>query len=90
MAGSSGVFVKHLDIPATSIAFIRTTIPTLVMGALMLIQGIAFFRGNYKLMLGASLLNALRLFFLFQRLHLHQHWQCRHHLLYLANLCNDF
>jgi drug/metabolite transporter (DMT)-like permease len=65
MAGSSGVFVKHLHIPATSIAFIRTLIPAALMALWMVLQGTAFFRGNYKLMLGASALNALRLYFFF-------------------------
>ena len=65
MAGSSGVFIKHMNIPASSIAFIRTAIPSLLLGSLMLIRGIRFFRGNYQIMLGASVLNALRLYFFF-------------------------
>ena len=65
LAGSSGVFIKNLDIPATSIAFIRCALPVLLMGGLMLVRGIPFFRGNYRAMLGASALNALRIFFFF-------------------------
>ena len=65
MAGSSGVFVKHLEIPATSMSFIRTVIPALVLGLLMYKRKIAFFRGNYPLMLTASALNAARMFLFF-------------------------
>ena len=66
MAGSSGVFIKSIQfLPATSMAFIRLTIPTLLMGGLMLFQGIPFFRGNYRIMLTASLLNALRMYLFF-------------------------
>jgi drug/metabolite transporter (DMT)-like permease len=65
LAGSSGVFIKNLHIPATSIAFIRCALPVLLMGGLMAMRGIPFFRGNYRVMLGASALNALRIFFFF-------------------------
>lgn len=65
MAGSSGVFIKYLEIPATSISFIRTAVPSVLLGAWMLIQGIPFLRGNYKLMLGVSALNAFRMYCFF-------------------------
>lgn len=65
LAGSSGVFVKYVTLPATSLSFIRTLLPSLLLGGLMLQQGISFFRGNYRLMLLASLLNALRMYLFF-------------------------
>lgn len=65
MAGSSGVFVKHLHIPATSISFIRTALPTFILGLVMLAAQIPFFRGNYRIMLVASVLNAIRMFCFF-------------------------
>lgn len=65
MAGSSGVFVKHMTMSATTMSFIRTLVPTVLLGSLMWYQGTRFFRGNYRLMLGASVLNALRMYFFF-------------------------
>lgn len=65
MAGSSGVFIKSLEIPATSISFIRTMIPTLLIGIWMMWKEIPFFKGNYKVMLSASILNALRMYLFF-------------------------
>lgn len=65
MAGSSGVFIKYLDIPATSLSFIRTVIPTVILGSWMIWRSIPFFRGNYKVMFAASVLNSLRMYLFF-------------------------
>lgn len=65
IASTSGLFIKNVEIPATSIAFIRTSLPTLITALIMLSSGIPFFRGNYKMMLGASLFNAIRMYFFF-------------------------
>jgi len=65
LAGASGVFVKLMSMPATSISFIRTAIPTLLLGGVMIARDISFFRGNYRLMLVASALNAVRMFLFF-------------------------
>ncbi len=65
MAGASGVFVKYMEMPATSMSFVRMFLPTALLGATMLYKSIPFFRGNYPLMLGASVLNALRMFLFF-------------------------
>ena len=65
LAGSSGVFVKYMEMPATSMAFIRTAVPVLILGVVMAIKGIALFRGNYRPMLWASFLNMLRMYLFF-------------------------
>ena len=66
LAGSSGVFVKSIQfLPATSMSFIRLTLPTIVMAILMTIQRTPFFQGNYRLMLTASLFNAIRMYLFF-------------------------
>ncbi|MEM7656778.1 MAG: EamA family transporter [Bacteroidota bacterium] len=65
LAGSAGVFIHYIEIPATSISFIRSVIPAVLAGIWMKWKGIAFFRGNYRVMLIASGLNAIRLFFFF-------------------------
>jgi drug/metabolite transporter (DMT)-like permease len=65
IAGASGVFVKNVAIPATSIAFIRTTLPTILIGAYLLATGTQLFRGNYRLMLSGSVFNAIRMYFFF-------------------------
>jgi len=65
MAGASGLFVKFMEMPATSMSFVRTFLPTVILGSTMMYRNIPFFRGNYKLMLGASTLNALRMYLFF-------------------------
>lgn len=65
IAGTSGIFVKYVQLPPTSFSFFRVSIPLLVVTAIMLAQKISFFRGNYKYMLGISLINSARMFFFF-------------------------
>ncbi len=62
IGGLGGVFIKCFTIPATSIAWIRTFIPCLVLAFFIHQQGLPFFRGNYKVMLGASALNVIRIY----------------------------
>lgn len=70
IAGLSGLLIKQMTIPATSIAFIRTALPSFCIAIWMLLAGIKFFRGNYKKMLLASCLNAGRMYlFLLAYLH---------------------
>lgn len=63
VAGISGVIIKSIDsIGATSIAWFRTAIPTVIVFVWMLVNHIKPFRGNYKKMLFAALINSLRLY----------------------------
>lgn len=62
IAGLTGLFIKNISVPASSIAFVRTALPTLILGLWMYSRGIAFFRGNYPRMLLASSLNAIRMY----------------------------
>ncbi|RMG57025.1 MAG: EamA/RhaT family transporter [Bacteroidetes bacterium] len=65
LAGTSGLFVKYLALPAPVLAFFRVGIPTLIAGALMLLQGMPLLRPGLRPMLVASLLNAGRMFCFF-------------------------
>ena len=62
IAGLTGLFIKNITVPATSMAFVRMGIPVVVLGTWMWSAGIRFFRGNYKKMLVASALNAVRMY----------------------------
>ena len=62
IAGLSGILIKHLTIPATSIAFLRMAIPAVILAGWMKTRGMAFFRGRYRKMLTASALNAARMY----------------------------
>ncbi len=62
IAGLSGLLIKQMSIPATSIAFIRTALPSICIGIWMALSGIRLFRGNYHKMLLASCLNAARMY----------------------------
>ena len=63
--GTSGVFVKYLNLPATTLAFFRCFVPAVLIFGYFLINKRNLFRGNYKNMLFASTLNAIRMFFYF-------------------------
>ncbi len=63
--GSSGSFVKILNLPITTISFFRMLIPTVLLFIYFKVKGIKILPNNYRLLLLASLLNALRMFFYF-------------------------
>lgn len=65
LAGSAGLFIKNISINSASQAWMRMGIPTVVMGTWMLIDGVPFFRGNWKKMLFASGLGTIRMVFFF-------------------------
>ena len=46
-------------------AWVRMAMPTLILGGWMVHQNIRFFRGNYKILMVASSLNTIRLYFFF-------------------------
>lgn len=63
LAGFNGIMIKHMEsLNANSIAWMRSTIPALVCGGWMMYNNIQFFRGNYKKMLFASFLSAIRMY----------------------------
>ncbi|NND33508.1 MAG: EamA family transporter [Saprospiraceae bacterium] len=62
IAGLTGIIIKNISVPASSIAFVRTALPTAILAIWMMNRRITFFRGNYKRMLLASVLNAIRMY----------------------------
>ena len=63
IAGTSGVIIKSIDsIDASSIAWFRTTVPTVIVFVWMLLKGVKPFRGNYQKMMVGALINALRVY----------------------------
>jgi drug/metabolite transporter (DMT)-like permease len=62
IGGSSGVFIKLLNLPSTSITFFRVFIPVAILLVYFGWKKIKLFQGNYKIMLIASGLNAARMF----------------------------
>jgi len=63
IAGYSGIMIKAMtSLNATSIAWLRTGVPAIILGGWMATQKIPLFRGNYKKLLVASLLNAIRMY----------------------------
>ncbi len=65
IGGSSGVFIKLLDLPASTITFFRMAVPVIVLFGYLRYKGITLFRGNYRIMMLASVLNATRMFLFF-------------------------
>ena len=63
MAGTSGVIIKNIDsLNATSIAWFRTIVPTVIVLIWMMVNRIRPFRGNYIKMTIGALINALRIY----------------------------
>lgn len=65
IGGTGGLFIKAMSIPASSIACIRMMVPFVLLGGWMWYNRIGFFRGNYKVMLGGSVINAVRMYLFF-------------------------
>ena|GEM_PF-4714034 len=64
--GMTGIFVKYLDLPATSVAFFRLAVPTILVGIRMFYNQKVFWRkGDVKTLLILSVLNALRMYLYF-------------------------
>ena len=63
--GTSGIFIKILNLPPTTISFFRLAIPALILRIYFLIKKKKLKYSNNKLMLLASSLNAIRVFFYF-------------------------
>ncbi len=62
IGGLGGVFIKMLGLPATTITFFRLAVPVLLLSLYLSWKKTKIFRGDYKIMLFASLLNAARMF----------------------------
>ena len=65
LSGVSGLLIKFMSIPATSMAAIRMTTPTILVGVYLLYRQKAVFKPGYRIMLGASVVNTVRMFFFF-------------------------
>lgn len=65
IGGSSGVFIKLLDLPPTTITFFRMFVPVAVLLVYLNLKKVKLFRGNYSIMLVASGLNAARMLLFF-------------------------
>lgn len=65
LSGISGVIVKFMAIPATSMAWIRMATPTIIIGLWLLYKGRNILRPGFKMMLTASVFNTIRMLFFF-------------------------
>lgn len=62
IGGSSGIFIKLLNLPSTTITFFRVFVPVAILLIYLGWKKVKLFKGNYKIMLVASGLNAARMF----------------------------
>jgi drug/metabolite transporter (DMT)-like permease len=63
--GSSGAFVKHLQLSPVTLGFIRTFIPALFVGVYCFSRNRLRIKPNFRIILLGSALNAVRLAFYF-------------------------
>lgn len=63
--GSSGSFIKIINLPVTSISFFRMFVPTFFLFIYFRLRKEKIFPEGWRLLMVASLLNALRMFFYF-------------------------
>ncbi len=62
IGGSSGIFIKMLNLPPTSMTFFRVFVPVIILLFYFGWKKPKLFQGNYKIMLVASGFNAIRMF----------------------------
>jgi drug/metabolite transporter (DMT)-like permease len=68
--GTAGIFVKIIDLPATTITFFRVAAPTIILFVYFIFKHKNIFRTATKMVIFISLLNALRMYlWLFAYLH---------------------
>lgn len=65
IGGASGVFIKLIDLPATSITFFRMAVPVIILLVYLHYKRVRLFRGNYRMLMVASVLNAVRMLLFF-------------------------
>lgn len=63
IAGSGGIYINNIGIDAKAIAWMRHTVPTLILGGILLTQGIRLFTGDRKAILWISFVSAIRILF---------------------------
>ncbi|HSW47801.1 MAG TPA: hypothetical protein VLG67_01860 [Candidatus Saccharimonadales bacterium] len=61
--GTAGVFVKILNLPATTISFFRVAVPTVVLFVYFISRGKNIFKDANKTVILLSLISALRIFY---------------------------
>ncbi|GLR16809.1 DMT family transporter [Portibacter lacus] len=62
IAGFGGIFINNISMGSTAIAWMRTTVPTVLLGSILLFQGVKLFQGNFKMLLNLSFWSTLRIF----------------------------
>ena len=65
LSGTGGLFVKFMEIPPSSMAWLRMTTPTLLVGLYLLYRNQSIIKPGYKKMITASAINCARMFFFF-------------------------
>lgn len=65
LSGTGGLFVKFMEIPPSSMAWLRMTTPTLLIGLYLLYKGKSIIKPGYKKMITASAINCARMLFFF-------------------------
>jgi len=65
ISGLSGILIKFMSIPTTSMVAIRCTTPVVIIGLYLLSKKKSLLRQGWKTMIGASFLNAGRMFLFF-------------------------
>jgi len=63
--GATGIFIKILHLPSTSLTFFRAAIPVVILYIIFSLQRKKIFKGKHKLMWIASALNSVRLLLYF-------------------------
>ena len=65
LAGTAGLFIKGMSISPVSQAWLRMSVPTILMGIWLSLEGVPFFRGNWKKMSIISVMGTVRMVFFF-------------------------
>ena len=62
IAGLGGIFIKHIHMSPTAIAWMRTTIPTIFLGGLLIYEGKPLFKRGLGKLAWLSIMSSLRIY----------------------------
>ena len=62
IAGSGGIYINNIEMSPIAIAWMRSTVPTIFLGSILLFQGVKLFQGNLGKLFNLSFWSTARIF----------------------------
>jgi len=62
IAGSGGIYINNIEMSSTAIAWMRSTVPSVFLGSILLFKGVKLFKGNLFKIFNLSFWSTARIF----------------------------